>query len=201
MSNEIEVIVKLIVGTCSMIGLWKILTDVSRVKKSDLREDYSFSHQFFKEYENNKNMQPILVEKGLRAATGTSMLSVNEILYLLASKGPSRSIKIYERCHDYLVFDEKQKKIFFKKRYQSTIYRKIMKILSFIIYFIFSCTILFSLLFMTSFPKFGNTFTILFLAGFFVYCAWSFVNRYAKISVSEEFMNDLSAAEKEGNDH
>lgn len=197
MNFDMEMSVKIIVGICSVIGLWKVFTDVSRGKKSDLREDYDFSYRFFKEYEGNKDMPPILIEKGLRAVSGTVMLSVEEILYLLTLKHPSRSMKIYERCQGYLVFDEKQKKILFGKRYRSKIYRKSMKVFSFVVYFISASAVLFPLLFMKSVPKIGNVFTILLSVGILIYLAWSSVSREARIDLSEEFMKELSAAEKE----
>jgi hypothetical protein len=196
MNVDVEMIVKLVLGICSMFGLWKIWAEISRGKKSDLREDYNFSYQFFKEYESDKNMQPILIEKGLKAVAGTSTLSANEIFYLLSLKYPYRNIRVFDQCQDYLVFNEAERTISFSKCYRFGLYRKVMKVASLILYMVSFSAVIFPVLLMKSLPSFGNIFTMLFGAAFLLYLAWSSVNKYAMIRLSERFMDELQSMKK-----
>ena len=199
MNTEIEILVKIVAGIFSIFGLTKLVFEMSIEKKSDLRKDFEFSLHFFKEYENNMELSQIVIEKGLRAVAGTRMLSASEIKYLLTLKCPSKNIYRYELSQDYLEYDEHKSeiKISYSKQCKSKARRTIMKAAYLGLYAIAFLLVQFPAMFFSSIQKFGNIFTLLLLAAFFLYIAWTYLKKYVSLRMAEVFISEQEIDEKQ----
>ncbi len=137
---EFEVIIKIIGSVVAIFATWKIVHDVATGDKSQLREDYKFAKEFLEDVKNNPGLHPFAVEKGYQAIAGSTILSSEEIAYLISLKNPGKCLNNYELSRKYLQAGNTDGVFYlaFIRKYSSSWSRRSRKTFYFILYLILS---------------------------------------------------------------
>jgi hypothetical protein len=127
---KFEIIVKIISVLGAIFGTWKIISDITTGQKSRLREDYKFAKEFLEDIKNNPDLHPFTVEKGYQAIAGSTILSSEEVAYLLSLKNPGKCLNDYKLSKEYLkpINTKGDLHLAFAKKYSSLWSRKWRKI-------------------------------------------------------------------------
>lgn len=99
---EVETIIKIIGAIAAIFTAGKITYDVTTAKQSRLREDYKFAKEFLEDLKNSPDLHPFAVEKGYQAIVGSTILSSEEIAYLLSLTNSGKCLNDYVLSKKYL---------------------------------------------------------------------------------------------------
>ncbi|MEO5933494.1 MAG: hypothetical protein ABIQ08_08075 [Duganella sp.] len=123
---ELDILLKSGTLLLGVVGAGKILYDLSIIKRSRMRDEYTFAKTFFEEVSSNAALHPFLREKGYQAIAGDRQLSGDEIEYLLSLEKPDRALRDYVLGRTYLEHlpQSGNLQIEFKKRHKSKWSRK-----------------------------------------------------------------------------
>lgn len=133
---EIENIVKIIMAIGAMIGVTKIIYELSSSSKLKLREEYRFAKEFLADLDEETPPHHLAVERGYYALAGTSSIQVSDIKYLISLSNPDKSLKDYALSRKYVELNKKLHKIDFRLKYQrnfSRVWRKSFYILIYVL--------------------------------------------------------------------
>jgi len=133
---EIENIVKIIMAIGAMIGVAKIIYELSSSSKLKLREEYKFAKEFLADLDEETPLHHLAVERGYYALAGTSSIQVSDIKYLISLSNPDKSLKDYALSRKYVELNKKFHKIDFRSKYQrkfSRIWRKSFYVLIYVL--------------------------------------------------------------------
>jgi len=133
---EIGNIVKIIMAIGAMIGVAKIIYELSSSSKLKLREEYKFAKEFLADLDEETPPHHLAVERGYYALAGTSSIQVSDIKYLISLSNPDKSLKDYALSRKYVVLNKTPQKIDFRLKYQrkfSRAWRKTFYILIYVL--------------------------------------------------------------------
>jgi hypothetical protein len=135
------IIFKIVTALLGIIGVAKIIYEVSSGSKLRLREEYRFAKEFLKDLQQDKDIHPLTIEKGYYAIAGTNSINSKEIEYILTLENPDRCLKDYALSRQYLehLKTSGNLQIDFAKKYKSNWSRRWRKTLHVAIYFLGSC--------------------------------------------------------------
>ncbi|WLG83691.1 hypothetical protein PSH97_21700 [Pseudomonas cucumis] len=132
---EIGNIVKIIMAIGAMIGVAKIIYELSSSSKLKLREEYKFAKEFLADLDEETPLHHLAVERGYYALAGTSSIQVSDIKYLISLSNPDKSLKDYALSRKYVELNKKLHKIDFRSKYQrkfSRVWRKSFYVLIYV---------------------------------------------------------------------
>lgn len=190
--ENIDTIFKLITLIAAVVGLPRIVEELTNLKRSRLREEFKFIKEYMAEL---TSAHPFVIEKGYLAISGDDSLTAKEIGYLFSLKSPGQALKKYARARKYLEFEESPAgtgaKIEFKKEYTEH-KRQWLKKLNVGGYVVFASLAFAPILFAKE--AFGNNWQIalIFAAMFLLFfgmLAYSFLSDYARILRGEELIS------------
>jgi len=124
---EIGNIVKIIMAIGAMIGVAKIIYELSSSSKLKLREEYKFAKEFLADLEDEAPPHNLAIERGYYALAGTSSVPVSDIKYLISLSNPDKSLKDYVLSRKYVELNKKVHKVDFRSKYKkkfSRVWRK-----------------------------------------------------------------------------
>lgn len=101
--ENIDTILKLIGLIAAVIGLPRILEELTNLKRSRHREEFKFIKEFITEL---GTAHPFVIEKGYLAISGDDTLTAKEIAYLFSLKSPGQALRKYTKARKYLEFQE-----------------------------------------------------------------------------------------------
>ncbi len=181
-----ETIFKTITAIFAIVGVGKTFYEMRTGNRSRLREEYKFAKDFLEELNNNPNLHPFALEKGYQAIAGTTIVSTEEMNYLLSLKNPSKCLKDYLDGKEYLnkLDAHSDCKFNFKKKYSTFWSRRWRKSLYFIVYFVSFCLAIAPFFLPQSFHLLIITMTV------YGFCAFCFLDRAGKISSAERLINN-----------
>lgn len=192
--ENIDTILKLIALIAAVIGLPRIVEELTNLKRSRHREEFEFIKEFITELKSTDPAHPFVIEKGYLAISGDDTLTASEIAYLFSLKSPGQALRKYAKARKYLEFKESPAgagaKIEFRKQYTDG-KRKWLKKLYVGCYGVFACFAFAPLLFAKD--VFGSNWQValaivaLFLVVFGT-LAYSFLTDYARILRGEELV-------------
>jgi len=133
---EIGNIVKIIMAIGAMIGVAKIIYELSSSSKLKLREEYKFAKEFLADLDEETPPHHLAVERGYYALAGTSSIQVSDIKYLISLSNPDKSLKDYALSRKYVVLNKIPQKIDFRLKYQrkfSRVWRKTLYVLIYVL--------------------------------------------------------------------
>ena len=133
---EIGNIVKIIMAIGAMIGVAKIIYELSSGSKLKLREEYKFAKEFLADLDEETPAHHLAVERGYYALAGTSSIQVSDIKYLISLSNPDKSLKDYAFSRKYVELNKKLHKIDFRLKYQrkfSRVWRKSFYVLIYVL--------------------------------------------------------------------
>ncbi len=189
--ESIDTIIKGIALVAAVIGLPRIIEELTTMKRSRLREEFKFIKEFISEL---ASAHPFVVEKGYLAISGSDTLTADEIHYLFSLKSPGQALKKYAKARKYLEFKESTAnsavKIAFRQEYPERM-RQWLKWLNLGGYAFFAI-LAFTPLFFAK-EVFGNNWQMALTIsaaclGFFGMLAYSFLSDYARILRGEELV-------------
>lgn len=189
--ENIDIVLKFIALIVAVVGIPRVVNELTNSKRSRLREEFKFIKEFITELES---AHPFVIEKGYLAISGDDTLTAQEIAYLFSLKSPGKALRKYARARKYLDFNESPDgagaKIGFRKKYTDN-KRKWLKKLYIGCYGVFASCAFAPLLFAKD--LFGSNwqaalaFIGLFL-GVFGVLAYSFLADYARFLRGEELL-------------
>jgi hypothetical protein len=120
---EIGNIVKIIMAIGAIIGVAKIIYELSSSSKLKLREEYKFAKEFLTDLDEEIPPHHLAIERGYYALAGTSSIQVSDIKYLITLSNPDKSLRDYALSRKYVELNKKLHKIDFRSKYQSNFSR------------------------------------------------------------------------------
>ena len=134
---ETVLVLKIITLIMAIIGLPKIIFEMTLGRKARLREDYNFAKDFLSA--KNEEIHPFALEKGYQAIAGNTLLKPREAAYILSLEDPVKSLNRYTLGYKYFAElpDNKNTKLNFKDKYLPTWKRYSRKLFYFAFYIIF----------------------------------------------------------------
>lgn len=134
-----ELMFKIIAVIFASFPLIKLFIDLSRSKKSHMREEYKFVKEFLNDVKNNKEMHPFLIEKGFQAIACERWAEARDIDFIISLEEPTRSLNDFIQGRNYLEFKENEydKRIVFKQKYQARWRRNFIKVAALFLYLCF----------------------------------------------------------------
>lgn len=189
--DNIDIALKFIALIAAVLGIPRIVDELTNTKRSRLREEFKFIKDFITEL---GSAHPFVIEKGYLAISGDDTLTADEIAYLFSLKSPGQALRKYTRARKYLQIKASQDsagvRIEFREEYTDN-KRKWLKILYACSYGVFACFAFSPLLFAKD--LFGSNWqaTLMFVALFLVVfgmLAYSFLADYARILRGEELL-------------
>ena len=78
---DVEIIFKVVTAIGGIIGVGKVIYELSSGSKLRLREEYRFAKEFLKDVQQEKGIHPLIKEKGYHAIAGTDSIKSEEIEY------------------------------------------------------------------------------------------------------------------------
>lgn len=189
--ENIDIVFKLIGLIAAVVGLPRIIEELTNLKRSRHREEFKFIKEFVTEL---GSAHPFVIEKGYLAISGDATLTAKEITYLFSLRSPGHALRKYTKARKYLEFKESPAsagaKIEFRKQYTEG-KRKWLKKLYVGCYVVFASLAFAPLLFAKD--VFGSNWqaalaiVALFLVVFGA-LAYSFLTDYARILRGEELV-------------
>lgn len=132
-------ITKIVLAAAAIFTASKVLFDIFYGKRSNIRDEYSFSKKFFDDLENGK-LHPYVVEKGYQAIAGTTNVKASEVAYILSLKNPVQCLRDFVLSKD--LFERLETngsfKLVFKRKYKSKFSRSWRMAMYFVLYFVFA---------------------------------------------------------------
>lgn len=101
--ENIDIVLKLIGLIVAVVGLPRVVEELTNLKRSRLREEFKFIKEFISELES---AHPFVIEKGYLAISGDDTLTAKEITYLFSLKSPGKALRKYAKARKYLDFKE-----------------------------------------------------------------------------------------------
>jgi hypothetical protein len=129
---NIELLLKVLgflgVAIAGAIGTWKVIVELLRANKQQLRDDFHFARAFLSDGQTQK-MTPLVRELGYQAIAGDTRVSGEEVAYVLSLFNAGASVKSYVFSRRLLEFfsTAQSGKIRFKAPYASSIKRQSMR--------------------------------------------------------------------------
>lgn len=119
---ELEQALKVAALLVSAIGAWKVLSEITRARRTSVRDDYRFAKEFLTDLRAKEPMHTYLRDKGYEALVSGSPLSTREIEYLLSLPEPVRSLREYASGRKYLQHASTAgtKQLLIKKQYRKS---------------------------------------------------------------------------------
>ncbi|MEF2265601.1 hypothetical protein JAB6_21190 [Janthinobacterium sp. HH104] len=193
---QLDEFVKIGMFVLGFITATKVLYDLFTVKWNRLREDYNFSKKFLEDVENFPGMHPYALEKGYQALAGTTILTVEEVSYLLTVKEAPQALKNFVLGRPYLQLSKSSgnNKIVFKDKFCSNLSRNWRKAWYLTIYivtaFIAYAPILFSQEILKK-TSVGTTISLAVLSALvFGYYAWGALKAGSRIISAEKLVKN-----------
>lgn len=112
-----DLLLRAILAAGAIFAAWKVIRDLNTNEKATLREEYKFVKEFFKDKNEQKEMNSYLREKGYAAIAGTRHVKAKEVEYLLKSTDAEYNLQdfivsrdIFERASEENEFELKYRK-------------------------------------------------------------------------------------------
>lgn len=142
-------IMKVSALVASLIGIYKVVSELSNGKKKMLWEEYKYVQEIMAEYSKDRNLHPYIIEKAFHAITGSPRLNAQEICYILSLEKPLKILHKYMHGKRYLKYDSASGLIRFREQYASKNKVLFLKTTLFAMYFFFASLSLGPLIFLT----------------------------------------------------
>lgn len=196
---DVLTITKIVGGLAAALGIWKFIYEVRINKKSQLRDEYKFSKEFFETVKNNE-LHPFSLEKGYQAIAGSKVLKANEVEYILSLENPVQCLKDYVCSRSMMnkLETEGNLRLSFKDKYKKSWSRTWRKWFYLLLYLV-SATIAMSPLLFSKYLVNEDASILeqlLITFPFGVCYAWISVSAYKKIQCGEALINNQKSHKK-----
>lgn len=184
---DIGLIIKLIATTVGVIGAAKVIYELRSGVQNKLREEFKFAKEFLEDIKQ-KELHPYTVEKGYQAIAGSTLMTKDEVEYILSISDPVQRLNDYKKSFRmFNKFDSKKSKLELRKKYNFLWYRRWLKGWYFCTYFTLSFAALSPFLASEYFGEQGVLAIFITLPSFGIY-AWAAMNALIKVAAAERLI-------------
>ena len=181
---DAEIIIRSVLTIPAIIGVAKLIHDITIGKGTRLRDEYKFAKEFLTDAKRS-DIHPYALEKGYQAIAGSHIVKAEEIEYILSLKDPAQCLRDYVLSKQLMehIKTKGDLQLQFKPKYLSAwsrFWRKSFYLLGYFIFaFLALSPFIIQAFFKTSYSNMGVQLLLSIpVAGLY---AWGAINNFIKI--------------------